>query len=122
LEPDLFGQCPNVIDRVVARSIKFGDVEAGVVVEGNAAVTFVAGLVVFRAILAIQYLGQDSGRGGLTNTTWTTEKESVGQVIGLQSILQCSGYMLLADDFIEADGAILAGGNNEVGHRAKVGK
>jgi hypothetical protein len=46
----------------------------------------------------------------------------VGQVVGLQSILQCSGHVLLTDNFIEADGAVLAGGNNKVGHRAKVGK
>jgi hypothetical protein len=61
LKPDLFGQRPNVINRVVTSSIKLGDVKAGVVVEGYAAVTFVARFVVFRTVFAIQHLGQNTG-------------------------------------------------------------
>lgn len=106
----------DVVDRVVARRIQLPDVDVGVGVKGGAAVAGVAGLVVGRPVRTVKYFGQDSRRGRLAYAPWSAKKEGVGEVVGLQGILQGLGYVLLANDFIEANGTVFSGGDDEVAH------
>ena len=116
LKPNLLRQGADVVDRVVTRSIEFGDVERSVIIEGYATRTLVARLKIFRPVLAVQDLRQNSRARRFTDATGPTKQKGMGEVIRLQSVLQRLRNVLLTNDLIKFDGAILTCGYYKFGH------
>ena len=64
---------------------------------------------------AVERLGQDARRGGLSHAARPREDVSVGDAIRLDGVLQSVGYQVLTHHVIESLGAIFAG-DDLVGH------
>jgi len=57
---------------------------------------FVTGFAIRSNVLAVDRFCQDPGAGSFPNSTWTTKKKCMRQLIISDRILQGGGYMRLA--------------------------
>ena len=86
-DPHLVDQAADVFHRVVGGSVQLVDVERGVVVEGAARLTFVAGLKVLGRVEAVDGLSHDTGAGGLAHTARTAKQEGLCQSVVADGVL-----------------------------------
>ena len=104
----LLHQNLNLVNTVVAGSIQLEDVVGTLLIEGTAALTFVACLAVFTRVLAVDCLRKNAGTSGLSNTSRTAEKVGVRQLAALHCILQGGGQCTLSDNRIEGHRTVLS--------------
>ena len=104
----LLHQNLNLVNTVVAGGIQLEDVVGTLLVEGTAALTFVACLAVFTRMLAVDCLRKNAGTSGFSHTSRTAEKIGVRQLAALHCILQSGGQCTLSDNRIEGHRTVLS--------------
>ena len=95
----------NVFDAAIARGVEFDDVEAAAVHDCLTRTTRATRFAVDRS-LAVENFGEDARRGGLASTSRTREEIRMADAIGLDSIAQCEGDVILPSQLGEALGPI----------------
>jgi len=101
-------QFANFLDRVVAGTVDFQDVDVVAAGDGFTVFAFVAGCG-GRSLLAVQGLGQDASRAGFANAAGPGEEVSVGDPVLLQGIDESLRDMLLAHQIGKALRPIASG-------------
>ena len=87
----------DVIHASVAGGINFNDIQGSAFGD---CLTHLAGIARFALAFvgeAVDRLGENTSGTGLAGTAWTTEKVGMRDVTAAQGILQCLGYLFLAD-------------------------
>src|SRR5574343_1752196 len=92
---NLFYQCPDIVYRVVAGSIQFMNIHRSTCIKGNTAGTGITSFALSCWVGTVDGLGQASGTGGFTHSSWTTKQKSMCQLLIANGILYCGGNMLL---------------------------
>ena len=95
---DFLHQGLDVVDAVVGGGIELMDAVGPAFVEGDAGLTFAAGLHVRPGVCAIDHLGEDPRRGRLADTAWAAEKISVGELSAGDGVFEGAGDIVLADE------------------------
>jgi hypothetical protein len=90
-DPDLLGEGPYIIDRIVGGCIQFVYTVGTVLVEGQAGFTGIAGFSGIGYVLAIDGLGKYPGTGGLPHPSGSAEQIGVTQEIVLNGVPECCG-------------------------------
>ena len=104
----LLHQGLDLVDTVVAGSIKLKDVEGTLLVECAAAFAIVACFTGFVRVFAVDCLGKDTGTSSLTHTSWTAEKIGMSQLAALYCILQSGGQSSLSNYRVKGHWTVLS--------------
>ncbi len=104
-ERNLGDEVTDVIDLVVGGGVELVEVEGAALFDGEAALALTTRLAVGQ-VLAVERLGQDTGRTGLAGASWAAEE--VG--MGMSTLGHCGpqrlGDMLLTADLLEVLGPV----------------
>ena len=107
----LLHQGLDLIDTIVAGGIQLEDVVGALLIESLAALAGVACLAVLARVLAVDCLSKDAGTGGLSHTSRTAEKISVGKLATLHCILQCGSQRTLSNHRIKGHRTVFSSRN-----------
>lgn len=99
--PRLFHQGFDVLDGVVARRVKFEDIERALFVEGAATLAFVACFTVRRGVETVDCLGEDACAGGLADAARPAEQVGVSQLAAFHGVAQCGCKRFLSYHAVE---------------------
>jgi hypothetical protein len=92
-KPDLFYKFPDIVYRVVTRRVKFMHIEGVPVVERQAGAAFVARLTVLPQVFTVYGFRKNPCAGCFAYTPWAAKQECMCQVMLLDGVFQCGGYM-----------------------------
>ena len=107
----LLHQGLDLIDTIVAGGIQLEDVVGALLIESLTALAGIACLAVLARVLAVDCLGKDAGTGGLSHTSRTAEKISVGKLATLHCILQCGSQRTLSNHRIKGHRTVFSSRN-----------
>ena len=94
-----FPEVTDVIHTGVAGGVNFNDVQSSAFGDCLTPLTGIAGFALAFVGEAVDRLGENASGTGLAGTAWTAEKVSMRDMTAAQGILQCLGYLFLADHF-----------------------
>jgi hypothetical protein len=110
----------DTIHGVVGSGIQLMDVHGAVIDKAQTGVAFIACFKISGYIFTVYCLGQDPGTGSFSNTSWSTKKKSLGQMMILDGIFKCGCDVALADDRFEIGGPVLPRRYNKIFHALQV--
>ena len=103
----LLNQITNILDRIVGGCVQFMDVVRPVFIEGDTTFTRIASIPIGSGTKTIYSFRKDAGAGGLSYTTWATEKISMGQLTLCYGIFQRHSKSLLTNYHVKTGRTIL---------------
>ena len=106
----------DVLYRVVGGGVQLVDAVASAFLETHAGLTLATGLHFRTRVGAVDHLGKDTCRGGLTHSAGAAEKIGVGQLPPPDGVGQRAGNVVLANQGFEGIRPILPGRYNVVTH------
>ena len=114
---NLLHECLDIFHGVVGRGIQFVDAVASPLLEGDAGLALPAGFHLGTRVGAVDHLGEDTGRGGLTHAARSAEKVCVRELPPPDRVGQRAGDGILADERFEGVRPVLPGRYDIVTHR-----
>ena len=115
-DEDLLAKLADIVNRVIAGSIKLVNVHAELLVEGLTALTFAARLPTLLRIEAVDGLCKDTGASGFTHASRTAEKIGMSQLPRADGILQRGSQRALTNNGVKVKGTIFERRNNVFFH------
>ena len=107
-EADGFAQVADLFDAVVRGAVDFQHVERAAFGDLDADV-LVGVEVGFRAVGAVERLGENAGGGGLAGAARADEKIGVGEALLGDGVAQGAHDVVLSEDVVEGFGSVFAG-------------
>lgn len=83
---NLLHKLADVVDTIVGSGIELEDIHGSAAGKAAAAIALAASLHVVGGVGAVDGFGQNTGAGGLTNASWATKKESLGNLVGADGV------------------------------------
>ena len=116
----IFPKRTNTLDTVVAGAVDLKHVETPTFRDLRAGIADTAGIVgrAILARLAVQCLGQNTGRRCLSHASGTNKEIRLSQTVPLDGVLKCAGDMLLPDDLLKTLWSVFTG-KDAVAHRVR---
>ena len=102
----------DMINTIVAGSIKLKDIHWALLRKGLAALTLATGIAIVSGIGTVDDLGKDTRTSSLAYTAWSAEEICVCKFSACHSILKCCGECLLSYDSIEWRRTVFPGWND----------
>ena len=112
----LVGQRADVVDRVVGGGVELVDAVGTAFRERAAGFTRSARFQVRSGVAAVDGLGEDAGGTGLAHAARAAEEVSVRELSPLDRVLERPGDVFLAQQRLEAVGAVFPGRYDELFH------
>lgn len=92
-ETYLLYQRPDIIYRVVGRSIQFVDIEGTSFIEGGTGMTLITRFPIRLQVFTVDCFGQYTGTGCFTHTSRTAEQEGMCQLVVTDRIFKGGSNM-----------------------------